>query len=158
MERTIFLILLIHHKMKLKGNIVILITKYLYSSIEFDSSLPSQTPKMILRSARESLVEVLPVPDSTFWASSFFFTCSVEIFSSTVSSHSNLKSQKTQLIYRITTFKKNQAVHTRRCASLGWFTHVLAAQTHKTSRWFLPVDGHIFSLSNPVDSVTCLIL
>lgn len=96
--------------MKLKGNLIILITKDLYSSIEFDSSLPSQTPKMILRSARESLVEVLPVPDSTFWASSFFFICSVEILSSTVSSHSNLKSQKTQFIYRIPTGKENQVV------------------------------------------------
>lgn len=55
------------------------------------SSFPSQTPKMILRSARESLEKVLPVPDSTFLASSFFFFCSVEIFSSTVPSHSNLE-------------------------------------------------------------------
>lgn len=51
----------------------------------------AQTPKIILRSAKESLVKVLPVPDSTFLASSFFFACSVEIFSSTVPSHSNLK-------------------------------------------------------------------
>lgn len=52
---------------------------------------------MILRSANESLVKVLPVPDSTFWANSFFFAWSVEIFSSTVPSHSNLKTHNFNL-------------------------------------------------------------
>lgn len=131
-------------------------------TIGFDSSLPSHTPKMILRSARDSLVEVLPVPDNTFWASSFFFTCSVEIFPSTVSSHSNLKSQTSQCIYRIPTGKKEQAVHThtlmQQVVLEGGLTQVLATQTHSIAHWLLPVDGDIFSLSNPVDSVTCLIL
>ena len=61
-----------------------------------------QIPKMTLRSARESFVNVeLAVPESTFWASSFFFACRTEILSSTVPSHTNL-SRKTQKLVKCT--------------------------------------------------------
>lgn len=120
------------------------------------SVLSSQTPKMILRSARESLVKVLPVPDSTFWASSFFFACSVEIFSSTVPSHSNLETH-TQVIQ--IKFSQDSIIrclwliiYYYQCAGLSSFS-----STQHDGADSLPVDGDIFCLSNSVDSVTCLI-
>lgn len=57
----------------------------------------SQMPKRSLRSARVSFVEESPLPDSTFWASSFFLACNPEIFSSTVPSQTNLETKHATL-------------------------------------------------------------